>query len=81
MARQIHIGLLTRQFDVRQALALRARSVHLNYTRFTSEIARICHQNGLQVYCYTVTDKGLAEKLAKQGVDGIFTNDITIFRE
>lgn len=80
LAPQARIGLLTRRFDITQALALGAQSVHLNYIRFVPEIADICHKNGLKVYCYTVTDKTLAERLAEQGVDGIFTNDITVFR-
>ena len=80
LAPQARIGLLTRQFDVQKALALSAESVHINHTRFTPEIAQICHENGLKIYCYTVTDKILATELAGQGADGVFTNDITLFR-
>lgn len=73
------IGLLTRSFDVSQALGLGAESVHLNYTRFTPEIARVCHENGLKVYLYTVNDTALAHKLEAEGADGIFTDRIDLF--
>ena len=80
LAPQAHIGLLTREFDVQQALSLRAQSVHINYTRFTPQIARTCHLHGLHVYCYTVNDPLLAQQLAADGADGIFTDDITVFK-
>ena len=73
------IGLLTRAFDVSAALRLGAESVHLNHTRFTPEIARVCHENGLLVYLYTVNDAELAARLAAQGADGIFTDRIGMF--
>jgi len=76
---QARIGVLTRAFDVQDALALRAESVHLNHTRFTPQIAQICHQNGLKVYLYTVNDADLARSLAAQGADGIFTDCIGDF--
>ena len=73
------IGLLTRSFDVSKALALGAESVHMNYTRFTAQIARICHENGLKIYLYTVNERALAFSLAEQGADGIFTDCIGDF--
>lgn len=74
-----HIGQLTRAFNVKEALALQAQSVHIKHTRFTAQMAQTCHANRLKVYCYTVNDKGLAARLAAQGADGIFTDDITCF--
>lgn len=76
---QARIGLLTRSFEVSAAVKLGAESVHLNYTRFTPQIARICHDSGLNVYLYTVNDAALAARLAAQGADGIFTDDIGLF--
>ena len=73
------IGLLTRNFDVQQALSLRAQSVHINYTRFTAQIARTCHEHNLKIYCYTVNNPALACQLKEAGADGIFTDDITRF--
>lgn len=73
------IGQLTRAFEVKEALSLQAQSVHINHIRFTAQMAQVCHDNHLKVYCYTVNDKALAERLAAQGVDGIFTDDVTAF--
>lgn len=73
------IGLLTRSFDVSAARALHAESVHMNHTRFTPDIARVCHENGLLVYLYTVNEAELAARLAAQGADGIFTDRIGMF--
>lgn len=73
------IGLLTRQFDVAKAVGLRAESVHINHIRLTPQIAPICHTHQLKLYCYTVNDPALALQLNAQGVDGIFTDDITLF--
>ena len=80
LAPQARIGLLTRQFDVQQALKLGAESVHINHIRFTPGIAQSCRENHLKLYCYTVNEGPLAKRLADQGVDGIFTDDITIFQ-
>ena len=57
------LGLLTRDFNVKQALALGARSIHINQTRFTPEIAGICHKNNLKIYVYTVNDLKTAAEL------------------
>ncbi len=73
------LGLLTRAFDVQEALALGAESVHINHTRFTPQLANTCHAHHLNVYCYTVNNASLAKQLAAQGVDGIFTDDVTLF--
>ena len=78
-ASSARIGLLTRAFDVRKALALHAQSVHINQTRFTPEIARVCHENNLRVYLYTVNDVQQAAALARDGADGIFTDTIHLF--
>lgn len=77
--KKARIGLLTRKFDVSQALALGAESVHLNYTRFTREVAEICHANQLKVYLYTVNDFGLAAQVEASGADGIFTDAVDQF--
>ena len=73
------MGQLTRAFEVKEALSLHAESVHLNHIRFTPQIAQVCHAHHLKVYCYTVNEPALAERLAVQGVDGIFTDDVTPF--
>ena len=73
------VGQLTRNFCVEEAVALQAESVHINHTRFTPQLAQICHQHNLNVYCYTVNDPAIARQLAAHGSDGIFTDDITLF--
>ena len=73
------MGQLTRAFEVKEAFSLHAESVHLNHIRFTPQIAQVCHAHHLKVYCYTVNEPALAERLAGQGVDGIFTDDVTPF--
>ena len=78
-APQARIGLLTRNFDVKQALSLRAESVHMNQTRFTPAIAQTCHENGLNIYLYTVNEVAAANRLAAQGADGFFTDRIDLF--
>ena len=79
LAPQARLGWLTRQFDVEKALALGVESVHINHTRFTPQMAQICHAHQLKVYCYTVNEKPLAPRLATEGADGIFTDDVTVF--
>ena len=79
LAPTARIGLLTRAFNVKQALALRAESVHINQTRFTPQVAQVCHENDLRVYLYTVNDTAAAGHLADDGADGIFTDKIHLF--
>ncbi len=73
------IGLLTRSFDVSKALSLKAESVHMNQKRFSADIARICHENQLKLYLYTVNEPADAQRLEQAGADGIFTDQIDLF--
>ena len=77
--KSVRIGRLCRAFDVQEALALGARSVHMNQSRLTPEIINACHENGLQVFAYTVNTQAEAERLASMGADGIFTDRIDLF--
>jgi len=79
LAENARIGLLTREFDISQALALRAESVHISVLRVTKEIIDSCHAHGLKVYVYTVNDKATAAQLVLWGADGIFTDCIGDF--
>ena len=76
--KNVRIGLLTRQFDVSKALALRAESVHLNQTRLTEEIVQTCHRNNLKVYVYTVNTPEQVQRVEALGVDGIFTDRVDV---
>lgn len=73
------IGLLTRAFDVSQALAVSAESVHIGLSRATKEITDTCHAHGLKLYVYTVNDAQTVQQLSLWGVDGIFTDRIENF--
>ena len=77
--KSVRIGRLCRAFDVQEALALGARSVHMNQSRLTPEIINACHAHGLQVFAYTVNTQAQAERLAALGADGIFTDKIGLF--
>lgn len=79
LAPHARLGQLTRAFNVQKALDVQAESIHLNHTRFTPQIAQICHAHHLKVYCYTVNDKALAARLYTHGADGIFTDQISSF--
>jgi len=79
LAPQARIGLLTRAFDPALVRALNAESVHIKQTRFTSQLARECHENKWRVYVYTVNDTAQAAQLAQNGADGIFTDCISAF--
>lgn len=79
LAPQARIGVLTRVLEVQPALVLQAESVHINVMRFSTKMLQLCHDNGLKIYCYTVNDKTVAGKLARLGVDGIFTDTIADF--
>lgn len=58
---------------------LNAVSVHLDHSALTSEEAKAIKQAGLDLYVYTVNDKVAAERLFAMGVDGVFTDDPTLF--
>lgn len=79
LAPQVRIGQLTRAFNVKEALDVKAESVHISHTRFTPQLVQMCHAHNLKVYCYTVNDKELVAQLAAQGADGIFTDKIAEF--
>lgn len=72
------IGLLTRQFDISKAVALGAESVHINQTRLTEEIVRVCHENNLKVYVYTVNTAQDKQRVEALGADGIFTDRVDL---
>ncbi len=70
----IKIGRLTRAFDIKEALALKAHSVNISVTRVNKKIIDTCHAHNIKVFVYTVNDDGQANALGKIGVDGIFSD-------
>ena len=65
------------------ALLARARAVAATLHHSTASAAAIAraHELGAAVYVWTVDDPRLAERLVRDGSDGIITNDPRIFAE
>jgi len=72
--KQIKIGVLTRDFDIKQAAALNAYSVHISAKRATKEIAQACHKNNIKLYIHTVNDQREAAAMKALGADAIFSD-------
>lgn len=72
---KINIGVLTRNFEIKIPLSLKAKSVNISAKRVTKNIIKICHENGLKVLVYTVNDLQTYRKLKSWGTDGIFSDN------
>lgn len=70
----IKIGVLTRNFDVSTALALRAYSVNISIKRVNAEIIESCRKNNLKVFVYTVNTAAEAAAMSALGADAIFSD-------
>lgn len=70
----IKIGLLTRDFNIKQPLQLNAYSLNISHKKITPQIINACKEFKIKVLVYTVNDISLAKKLKDMGVDGIFTD-------
>lgn len=57
----------------------RATAATLHYSIASREAIDRAHEVGAAVYVWTVDDSGLAERLIRDGADGIITNDPRIF--
>jgi len=57
------------------------RGVCLHHELLTEPIARLLEERGLEVFCWTVDDRGEARRLAALGVDGIISNDLTLLAQ
>lgn len=73
--KQIAIGVLTRNFEIKTPLSLKAKSVNISVNRVTKNIVEICHKNGLKVLVYTVNDLQTYTKLQTWNTDGIFSDN------
>ena len=71
----ISIGVLTRNFEVKTPLFLKAKSVNISAKRVTKKIVDTCHKNNLKVLVYTVNDLQTYYKFRSWGIDGIFSDD------
>lgn len=79
MLPKARIGALMHSFDIEPATQLKAESIHINYQKFTPNVAFLCHQNNMKCYLYTVNDTQKAYELSIQGADGIFTDRVDLF--
>ena len=73
--KQISIGVLTRNFDIKTPLSLNAKSVNISDKRVTKNIIETCHKNNLKVLVYTVNDLQTYQKLKDWNTDGIFSDN------
>ncbi len=73
--KQINIAILTRNFEIKTPLSLKARSVNISVKRVNKNIVDTCHKNGLKVLVYTVNDLQTYHKLKRWGVDGVFSDN------
>lgn len=73
--KQIDIGVLTRNFEVKTPLSLKAKSVNISAKRVSKNIIDTCHKNGLKVLVYTVNDLQTYQKLKQWNTDGIFSDN------
>lgn len=70
----IKIGVLTRSFNLKEALDIGAYSVNISIKIITKEIVDTCHKNNLKVYVYTVNAAADARAMESLGVDAIFSD-------
>ncbi len=72
--KSIKIGVLTRNFDIKEPLLVKAFSVNISASRITPQIIKTCKENNLKVLVYTVNDYKTALELNALGIDGIFSD-------
>jgi len=58
----------------KQAPELHASSINLSIKHVNEKLVQEIHQNGLQIWIYTVDRDGEFEKMKALGVDAVFTN-------
>jgi len=68
-----------RLFD--KALRTEVNAISLSKELATKSLISKLHQKNLKVYVWTVNKKKVIRKLVERGADGIFTNDIRLFKE
>lgn len=65
----------------RRAAFLGCFSVNPDAGLITPELVEICHRHHMQVYAFTVNERGMMRKLAQMGVNGFFTDFPDRFHE
>lgn len=59
----------------------RVRRVCIEHRFLNEERVRFLEGQGVNVYCWTVDDRGEARRLSAAGVDGIISNDLQLLAE
>ncbi|MCP4595520.1 glycerophosphoryl diester phosphodiesterase [Neptuniibacter sp.] len=62
-----------------KAQALQAVSIHCDCQLIDQDEIKQVKQSGYDLYCYTCNDTALGKHLIESGVDGIFTDNPTLF--
>ena len=68
------LGLTRLTTAWREMAELKAESLNLSLRQVTPKVVREAHRRGLKVLVYTVNAQKDADRLARLGVDGIFSN-------
>ena len=71
----LKIGRLTRNFDIKEIELLQPYSVNMSYKIVNKEIIETCHKRNIKVFIYTINDLKLFNKLKKDGVDAVFSDN------
>ncbi|MBI2104701.1 MAG: glycerophosphodiester phosphodiesterase [Candidatus Omnitrophica bacterium] len=77
-SQRVALALLCREEpdrSLRQAIQLRCAAWHPLHTLATAARITRAHAAGLRVHAWTVDEPARARRLARRGVDGLFTND------
>ncbi len=72
--RKIHIGCSTRDFDLRLAKKIKAKSIHISKNRVNKKIVETAHKNKMQVFVYTINSEKEFDKIKKLHVDAVFSD-------
>lgn len=71
----LKIGLLTKKFNLKEIESLNPYSVNMSYKRINKKIIDICHKKDKKIFIYTVDNLKLFNKLKKDGVDAVFSDN------
>ena len=74
MPGQTFIPIVKTLADLKDFSSINAQYYALNHSLATAEVISQLHNEGHQVWVWTVDDKNLAKELIDRGVDGIITN-------
>ena len=73
--KQIALGVLMRNFEIKIPLSLQAKSVNISAKRVSKNIVDTCHKHALKVLVYTINDLQTYQKLKTWNTDGIFSDN------